>query len=72
MMMYIQFHCSVLSQEVHDADDPEEQLNEIVALWVTVRGGSMTATWMEVYKKAEKKTVQKSTGLRRGLSGSTS
>ena len=30
----------------------------------------MTATWMEAYKKAEKKTVQKSTGLRKGLSGS--
>ena len=68
----VQFHLSVLSQEVHDAEDAEELLNEIVALWVTVRGFSMTATWMEAYKKAEKKTVQKSTGLRKGLSGSTS
>ena len=67
----MQFHWAVLSQEVNDPEDAQELLNEIVTLWVTVRGFSITASWLEVYKKAEKKTVQKSTGLRKGLSGGT-
>ena len=64
----VQFYWAILSQEVDDPDDSEELLNEVVKLWVTVRGFSITASWMESYKRNEKKTVQKSTGLRKGLS----
>ncbi len=65
----VQFHWTILSQEIDDPHDSEELLNEIVRLWVTVRGFSITASWMESYKKKEKRTVQKSTGLRKCLSG---
>ena len=67
----VQFCWAILSHEVDDPDDSEELLNEIVKLWVTVRGFSITASWMEAYKRNEKKTVQKSTGLRKRLSGCT-
>ena len=48
--------------DIDDSDDAQGLLGEIIKLWVTVRGFSMTATWMEVYKKTEKKTLQKATG----------
>ena len=60
----VQFHQSVLSQDIDDPDDAQELLTEIVKLWVTIRGFSMTASWMEAYKKNEQKTTQRSTGLR--------
>lgn len=63
----IQFYWAILSQDINDP----ELLGEIIKLWITVRGFSITATWMEVYKKKEKKTVQKTTGLRKSISGSS-
>ncbi len=65
----VQFYWAVLSQDIDDPNHDQELLGEIIKLWVTVRGFSMTATWMEIYKKKEKKTVQKSTGLRKSISG---
>ena len=44
-------------------------LTEIVKLCVTIRGFAMVASWMEVYKNQENKNTQKSTGLRKSLSG---
>ena len=46
-------------------------LTEIINLWVTIRGYSIAASWMEVYKGNEKKNVQKSTGLRKSISGTS-
>ena len=40
----VQFHWSVLSQDTDDPDDAQELLTEIVKLWVTIRGFSMTAS----------------------------
>lgn len=67
----VQFHWCLLSQDIDDPDDSQELLTEIVKLWVTVRGFSITASWMEAYKKKEKKTTQKCTGLRKSVSGSS-
>ena len=53
-------------------EDAEALLIEIVNLWVTIRGFSLAASWMEEYKKNNKKNTQKSTGLRKSISGSTS
>lgn len=44
-------------------------LTDIVKLSVTIRGFSMVASWMEVYKNKEHQNTQKSTGLRKSLSG---
>lgn len=39
----------------------------ILRLWVTIRGYSLCSAWMEKYKVAQKKTVQKSKSLRKEL-----
>ena len=67
----VQFYWTLLSQDIDNPEHAQELLQEIVTLWVTVRGFSLTATWMEVYKKKEKKTIQKSTGLRKSISGTS-
>ena len=63
----VQFHWALLSQVIDSPDNAELLLMEIIKLWVTVRGYSMIASWMEVYKKQQKKNSQKSTGLRKSL-----
>ena len=59
----IQFYWTFLSQDI-DKPENSELLTEIVHLWVTIRGFSMAASWLEEYKNS-KKTTQKSTGLRK-------
>ena len=39
----------------------------IIQLWVTIRGYSLCSAWMEKYKVAQKKTVQKSKSLRKKI-----
>lgn len=65
----VQFHWVLLSQDIEDSDDSVTLLTEIVKLCVTIRGFAMVASWMEVYKNQENKNTQKSTGLRKSLSG---
>ena len=67
----VQFHWTLLSQDIYSLEDAEHLLGEIVDMWVTIRGFSMVASWMEVYKSSEKKNIQKSTGLRKSLSGTS-
>ena len=47
----IQWHWTLLSQCIDSEDLAIELLREIVKLWVTIRGFSLAASWMEVYKK---------------------
>ena len=68
----VQFYWTLLSQDIESPENSEALLTEIIHLWVTIRGFSMAASWMEEYKKNTKKTTQKSTGLRKAISGSTS
>ena len=67
----VQFHWALLSQDIDSPEDAETLLQDIISLWVTVRGFSMAASWMEVYKSNEKKNTQKSTGLRKSISGTS-
>ena len=67
----VQFHWALISQDIDKPEDAEALLVEIVKLWVTIRGFSLAASWMEEYKKNNKKTTQKSTGLRKSISGSS-
>jgi len=48
-------------------DDSKVLLGLIVNLWITIRGFAHTSTWMERYKSATHKKVQKSKGIRKTL-----
>ena len=47
----VQFYWALVSQDIDNPQDVEVLLTEIVKLWVTVRGFSLAAAWMEEYKK---------------------
>ena len=42
-------------------------LNQMVQLWIQIRGFSYASAWVEMYKVTHKKTTQKSKGLRKEL-----
>ncbi len=44
-------------------------LQMICDLWITVRGFSFARSWLEMYKQSQKKTTQKSKGVRKQLIG---
>lgn len=50
-------------------EESEKLLRMIVELWITVRGFSFTSAFMEAYKQKNRKTTQKSKGLRKNLMG---
>ena len=64
----IQWEWCLISQDIDCYKESNEVLKDIVELWVTIRGFSLAASWLEAYKKQEGKTTKKSTGLRKGLS----
>ncbi len=64
----VQFHWTLLSQNIHDTVSSDALLMEVIKLWVTIRGFSTTGYWMEVYKEKEKTTIKKSKGLRKTMS----
>ena len=66
----IQWRWLLISQCV-DSENAIELLQDIVKLWVTVRGFSITALCMEMYKKESKKLIKKTPALRKGLSSPT-
>lgn len=68
---HVQFYCSLLSQEIHEQENSEALLAEVVTQWVTIRGFSLAASWMEAYKKHKHKTTQKATSLRKSISGTS-
>lgn len=63
----IQWHWTLISQCIDSEEDAVELLHEIVLLWVTVRGFSLAATWLETYKKSAKKSTEKKVSLRKNL-----
>ena len=60
------FYWSIIS-----AEEKEEQilLRMLIEMWVSVRGFSFAKSMLEMYKQAQKKTVQKSKGVRKQLIG---
>ena len=64
----VQFYWTLLSQDIEEEENSEGLLSEIVSLWITIRGYSITASWMEEYKKKKQKTIQKTIGLRKSIS----
>ena len=49
--MSVQFHWMLVSQDIDNMEHSEGLLREIVNLWVTIRGFSLAASWMEEFKK---------------------
>ena len=68
----VQFRWSLLSQDINKPEDAETLLTEIVTLWVTIRGFSVCASWMEEYKKITGKTTKKSAALRKSVTETAS
>ena len=52
----VQFKWTLLSTAIDLEEEAQELLEEIVQLWVTVRGFSITASWMETYTQATNQT----------------
>jgi hypothetical protein len=50
-----------------DEECSSSLLQMIIKLWITIRGYSLSSAWIEKYKAANKKTVQKSKSLRKEL-----
>ena len=57
--------------EEWDQEDREVLFEMVVDLWVTIRGFLFTSDWIELYKIANKKSVQKSKGKRKELLATT-
>ena len=64
----VQWQWTLLSQDIDSEDDSNELLKAVITLWVTIRGFSLCALWMENYKQEVKKGTKKAVGLRKGLS----
>ena len=68
----VQWQWTLISQLIDSEEDAVWLLGEIVKLYVTIRGFSIAATWMEVYKKGVKRGTKKTVGLRKQLTTTTS
>ena len=64
----IQFYWALVSADIHASDDAYELLQSTVKLWVTIRGYSLTAKWMEQYKRISEDSSRKKKALRKDIS----
>ena len=62
----VQFYWAIVSAGWEE-EESQALLEQIVQEYVTIRGFSFASAWMEKYKKAQKKTIQKSKGVRKEL-----
>ena len=60
------FYWSMLSADWSEGN-AEVLIHIVIELWITIRGFSYVSAWMEKYKASQKKTVQKSKGVRKQL-----
>ena len=60
------FFWSMLSSN-WDEESSDTLFQMVVNLWLTVRGYSYTSAWIEKYKASQKKSTQKSKGIRKQL-----
>ena len=63
----IQFQWSILSIDIEEEEDGTKLLHEIVTLWLTIRGFSQAAAWMEILKREESEAKRRSKAHRKGL-----
>ena len=60
------FYWSLISADWEDGES-KALLMMIIDMWITIRGFSFASAWIEKYKLANKKSVQKSKGVRKQL-----
>ena len=63
----VQFNWCVLSVDIDSEDYTCEVLEEMIKLWVTIRGFSTVSAWLEQYKASSKVTAQNLKGYERLL-----
>ena len=63
----IQQQWAGLSQYIESENDVLDLLKVVVTKWVTMRGFSLAATWMEAFKKEEANTTRKKCSFRKEL-----
>lgn len=63
----VQFYWAMQSVDIDNNEHSAELLHHIIELWVTIRGFSIAASWLEDYKRVMNTSTLKSTGLRKGL-----
>ena len=61
------FFWTILSAEWEEEEE-QALLSLVIELWITICGFSFARSFLEMYKQANKKSVQKSKGLRKKLS----
>ena len=64
----VAFYWSMLSADWEECDS-QALLELVVNMFVTIRGFSFASAWVEKYKTASAKSLQKSKGLRTTLIG---
>ena len=67
----IQFFWTMLSVDIiiesHAKSHATQLLEEIIGLWITIRGFSIADGWLEQYKQVNKTAVSKTKPLRKAL-----
>lgn len=61
------FTWDMLAVDISNQEHEEELLKHIISEWITIRGFSLTASWLEEYRLANSKTTKKRKSLRKGL-----
>ena len=62
----VQFHWCIVACDWEE-EEAEALLEQVVKMWVTIRGFSFASAWVEKFKTASAKSLQKSKGLRKKL-----
>ena len=60
------FHWSIVACD-WEQEEAEALLQQVVKMWVTIRGFSYASAWVEKFKSTSAKSLQKSKGLRKKL-----
>ena len=63
----VQWQWTLLSQTIESEEDAAWLLEEIIKLYVSIRGFSIANVWIEEYKREHKQSTKKSVGLRKNL-----
>ena len=63
-----QFYWTLISQDISEESNAIELLSTLAEKWVTMRGFSLSSSWLEEYEQVKKTKVSKKKALRKDLS----
>ena len=61
---HLQFLWSMASIDIQKKEDTDALLNEIVSLWLKIRGHTATSQVLEMYKQQSKRNIKRTKGVR--------